>query len=107
MSQPNQVHKKRCMVGVLADAVRAHNAELAALLGPRQLRLIVETEDFGVVWRGARWRLPAFAMCTGAGPGRGGGGGCGARRARFQQPPPLLLLCTQPSLPLPLAVASS
>ena len=70
MSPPNQAHKKRCMLGLLQDAVAAHNAELATLLrergGGAELRLIVETEDFGVTWRGSKWKLPAFAMCTGA-----------------------------------------
>jgi hypothetical protein len=69
VSKPNQVHKKRCMLGLLQDAVEAHNAELATLLreagGGKELRLIVETEDFGVTWRAAKWKLPAFAMCTG------------------------------------------
>ena len=58
------------MLGLLQDAVAAHNAELATLLrergGGAELRLIVETEDFGVTWRGSKWKLPAFAMCTGA-----------------------------------------
>lgn len=57
------------MLGLLQDAVEAHNAELAALLrdkgGGLELRLIVETEDFGVTWRSQKWKLPAFAMCTG------------------------------------------
>ena len=65
VAKPNQAHKKRCMLGLLRDAVRHHSAELAALLGQRQLRFIVETEDFGVVLRAERWKLPAFAMCTG------------------------------------------
>lgn len=58
------------MLGLLQDAVEEHNAEVAALLrergGGKELRLIVETEDFGVTWRSAKWKLPAFAMCTGA-----------------------------------------
>ena len=70
VSPPNQGHKKRCMLGLLQDAVEEHNAEVAALLrergGGKELRLIVETEDFGVTWRSAKWKLPAFAMCTGA-----------------------------------------
>lgn len=67
------------MLGLLQDAVEAHNAELAALLreqgGGRELRLIVETEDFGVTWRAAKWKLPAFAMCTGGLLGDGHGAG--------------------------------
>jgi len=65
------------MLGLLQDAVEEHNAELAALLrergGGRELRLIVETEDFGVTWRAAKWKLPAFAMCTGGLLGGGHG----------------------------------
>jgi len=76
VSPPNQGHKKRCMLGLLQDAVEEHNAELAALLrergGGRELRLIVETEDFGVTWRAAKWKLPAFA---GLGRSRLGGDG--------------------------------
>lgn len=53
------------MLGLLRDAVEAHNRELGTLLNGRPLRLMVETEDFGVVWRAANWKLPAFAMCTG------------------------------------------
>jgi hypothetical protein len=53
------------MLGLLADAVQRYNVELAALLGDRALRFVVETEDFGIVWRGQHWKLPAFAMCTG------------------------------------------
>lgn len=67
VSKPNQEHKKRCMLGLLADAVQRYSAELAQLLGDRTLRLIVETEDFAVVFRGQHWKLPAFAMCTGRG----------------------------------------
>lgn len=70
VSPPNQGHKKRCMLGLLQDTVEEHNAEVAALLrergGGKELRLIVETEDFGVTWRASKWKLPAFAMCTGA-----------------------------------------
>ena len=66
VSPPNQPHKKRCMLGVLRDAVAVHGAALAPLLAGRQLRLMVETEDFGVTWRNSKWKLPAFAMCTGA-----------------------------------------
>ena len=66
VSPPNQEHKKRCMLGVLEEAVAAYNGALAALLAGRELRFIVETEDFGVAWRGEKHRLPAFAMCTGA-----------------------------------------
>ncbi|KAL4853837.1 Golgi apparatus protein 1 [Chlorella vulgaris] len=64
VSKPNQEHKKRCMLGLLADAVQRYSAELTELLGDRTLRLIVETEDFAVVFRGQHWKLPAFAMCT-------------------------------------------
>ena len=69
VSPPNQQHKKRCMLGLLKDAVEVHNAELARLLGDREMHLIVETEDFGVTWKAQKNKIPAFAMCTGARPG--------------------------------------
>lgn len=94
VSKPNQEHKKRCMLSLLSNAVAAHSRELGALLAGRPpLRFVVETEDFGVVWRGAKWKLPAFAMCTGALPGGWAGlhAGCclqvsGARRRRHSAP---------------------
>jgi hypothetical protein len=48
--------------------VHRHSAELAALLAPagRQLRFILQTEDFGVTWRKVESKLPAFSFCTGA-----------------------------------------
>ncbi|KAL4418909.1 hypothetical protein ABPG77_004062 [Micractinium sp. CCAP 211/92] len=64
VSPPNQQHKKRCMLGLLKDAVEAHNGELARLLGDREMHLIVETEDFGVTWKAQKNKIPAFAMCT-------------------------------------------
>jgi hypothetical protein len=44
---------------------QAHNEELVEALGKRELRFMVATEDFGLVWRGNNWKLPTFALCTG------------------------------------------
>ena len=68
ISPPNQPHKQRCALEVLAGAVQRHSAELAALLEPpgRQLRFNLQTEDFGVTWRKVKSKLPAFSFCTGA-----------------------------------------
>lgn len=48
-----------------------HNTALQDLLGTRDLRLVVETEDFPITGRNIR--LPAFSMVWGACPARGGG----------------------------------
>jgi protein glucosyltransferase len=52
------------MLAVLQSAVEAHGADLARRLRRRELRLVFVTEDFGMVWRGAASKLPAFALCT-------------------------------------------
>lgn len=39
-----------------------HSTSLGTALGRRPLRFVVVTEDFGIVWRGQNWRLPAFAL---------------------------------------------
>ena len=49
--------------------VQAHNEELVEALAKRDLKFIVATEDFGLVWRGNKWKLPTFALCTGEGLG--------------------------------------
>ncbi|KAL6774600.1 hypothetical protein ACKKBG_A25610 [Auxenochlorella protothecoides x Auxenochlorella symbiontica] len=59
--KPNAAHKRPCILDVLRDAVQRHNAALHALLGGRELRLVIETEDFPMTSQGKR--LPAFAMC--------------------------------------------
>eukprot|EP00887_Chlorella_sp_A99_P000462 scaffold17.g462.t1 len=64
MAKPNQRYKKDCLLATLRAAVEEHGAALGAALDRRALRFVVGTEDFGIVWRGAKWRLPAFALCT-------------------------------------------
>lgn len=63
-SPPNKEHKPRCMLPILEAAVATHGADLAAQFGQRELQLVVETEDFGMIWRNSGFKLPAFALCT-------------------------------------------
>lgn len=60
-------------------------SRLPAVSQGRQLRLAVQTEDFGVVWRGQNWKLPAFSMCTG-GPRVGMGGPAQGRTPQCWRP---------------------
>ena len=46
-------------------AAQAHSADLALALGKREIKFLVVTEDFGLVWRGSKFKLPTFALCTG------------------------------------------
>lgn len=57
----------------VSKSLQAHNEELAELLAGREMKFMVATEDFGLVWRGMKSKLPTFALCTGAG---GWVGGC-------------------------------
>ena len=63
-AQPNQRHKQACQMELLRQAVEVHGGELGEALNHRPLRLVMGTEDFGMVWRGMQWRLPSFSMCT-------------------------------------------
>ncbi|GAX76445.1 hypothetical protein CEUSTIGMA_g3890.t1 [Chlamydomonas eustigma] len=66
VSNPNQPYKPVGMLKVLERAVRTHEKELVQLLKDKAepLVFIVESEDFPIVFKHERWKLPAFAMCT-------------------------------------------
>jgi hypothetical protein len=61
---PNRSWKRECTLPILEEAVARHGAELAAALGRKTLKLVIETEDFGVTWMGKKSKLPAFAFVT-------------------------------------------
>ena len=61
---PNLAYKRDFTLSILQDAVARHGAELAAALGRKTLKLVIETEDFGVTWMGKKSKLPAFAFVT-------------------------------------------
>lgn len=63
VSKPNQEHKPPGMITLIRRAVEKHNAELAAKLQGRELRFIMQTEDFPIIRREWKWKLPAFSMC--------------------------------------------
>lgn len=60
----NRHYKRDCILKPLRSALSAHGPALAKALGRKDLRFVVETEDFGMVWRGLGFKLPPFAMCT-------------------------------------------
>lgn len=64
VSKPNQEHKPPGMLKLIRKAVEKHNAELARVLQGRELRLIMQTEDFPIVRKEWNWKLPAFSMCA-------------------------------------------
>jgi hypothetical protein len=61
---PNLAYKRDLTLSILQDAVARHGAELAAALGRKTLKLVIETEDFGVTWDSYKSKLPAFAFAS-------------------------------------------
>lgn len=64
VSPPNQPWKSPCIVQGLRNAVETHQRALAELLGGRELKLTIETEDFPITSVRSGARLPSFAMCA-------------------------------------------
>lgn len=65
-SPHNRQYKRDCMLEVLKAAVTRFSDDLAVALDRRELRFVFETEDFGIIWTGAKSKLPAFSMSTDA-----------------------------------------
>lgn len=61
---PNQPYKRECILPPLLLAMEQHGAELAEKFGRKDLKFVVGTEDFGMTWRNAGYKLPAFSLCT-------------------------------------------
>lgn len=61
---PNQRYKRNCILGILQSAFKAHEPELRAVLKGKEIKFVIGTEDFGMVWRGQNAKLPGFALCT-------------------------------------------
>jgi hypothetical protein len=60
----NEPHKPQGMQRLIEAAVEAQAPALEAELGRRELRFVFGTEDFPIVGRDRRLRLPSFQMCV-------------------------------------------
>lgn len=60
----NQEYKRQCILQPLQAAINLHGRALADKFKRKQLKFVLCTEDFGMIWRNSAIKLPAFAMCT-------------------------------------------
>lgn len=66
-SPANKEHKARCIRLVLQQAIDKHGRDLARYFDQKTIKFVVETEDFGMIFRNSQYKLPAFALSTDAG----------------------------------------
>jgi protein glucosyltransferase len=60
----NQPHKSKCIREVYTRALRKYAKYLAKEFDGKEIQFVVTTEDFGIIFRSAKFRLPAFALST-------------------------------------------
>lgn len=60
----NQAHKSRCIRMIMERAIDVYGRYLADALERETIKFVVTTEDFGILFKGQNFRLPAFALST-------------------------------------------